>query len=332
MRITTNQVLRNYQSNLSKSTALLNNASNRVLTQRNFSKASEDPTSAAKAYKLRKEYLNNENYLENVESTISHLDAVESSAMQMSTVTQEANALILQSLNGTTSTEQAKVLATSLREMQESLVLSANSKLGEKFLFGGQTTDEVPFELVNGRLQYFGLEVSSTDSTVQDQLKTMADAEINVDLGFGIAFDSSGKVVANSAFNTAFSGLDALGYGQNADGTNNNIVDLLGQIADELEKDPLDTDAISDLSLQFEDSKSSLTNFITNLGTKSTFLEATQTRLDDNRITLNEKIIAIEDVDLEEAITDYSWAQTAYNAALKVGNSILSQSFIDFMS
>jgi len=329
MRITTNQVLRNYQSNLSKSNTELSNARDRVMTKRNFNKVSEDPASAAKAYKLRKEYTDNENYLENVQNTISHFDAVESSAMQMNEIAKGANALILEGINGTTSIEQRKTIATSLRKMQESLVLSANSKLGETFLFGGQTTDSVPFELVDGKLQYFGMDVSSTDPTVQADLEAMSNEKIMVDLGFGMSF-SGGNVVENSAFNTAFSGLTPLGLGQ-SNGMENNIVNLLGEVADELENETINEDKLGDLSKQFDEARSNLTDFVTVLGTQSNFLTATKERLDDNRITLNEKIVSTENVDLAEAITDYSWAQFAYNAALKVGNSILSQSFIDFM-
>ena len=47
---------------------------------------------------------------------------------------------------------------------------------------------------------------------------------------------------------------------------------------------------------------------------------------------LNEQILEIEQVDMADAITEFSWAQYCYNAALKVGNSILSQSLIDYMS
>lgn len=39
----------------------------------------------------------------------------------------------------------------------------------------------------------------------------------------------------------------------------------------------------------------------------------------------------VEGIDMAKAITDYMWNQYAYNAALKVGTSILSPSFIDFM-
>jgi flagellar hook-associated protein 3 FlgL len=250
--------------------------------------------------------------------------------MEMSSIATEANTLILEAISDTSSEESRATIATSLRELQESLVSSANAKLGDTFLFGGQTTDEVPFELVDGKLQYFGIEVSSTDSDVQAQLDEMADAAIYVDLGFGLSY-TNGNLDTNSAFNTAVSGLNALGYGQ-SDGMDNNLVDLLGQIADELENDTIDSDTLDDLSNQFTDAKNSLTNYIAALGTKSTFLESTQSRLEDNQITLNEKIVSVENVDLEEAISEYSWAQYAYNAALKVGTSILSQSFIDFMS
>ncbi|WP_304508380.1 flagellin N-terminal helical domain-containing protein [Anaerotignum sp.] len=331
MRITTSQVLRNYQTNLSKSTSELNDTRNRVLTKRNFTKASEDPAAAATAYKLRKEYSDVGDHLDNVNEAISHLDAVESSAMGMSSIAKEANALILEGISGTSSTESRQTIANSLREMQESIVMSANSKLGDAFLFGGETTDAVPFELVDGKLQYYGLDVSSTDADVQSQLKEMENGKIYVDIGFGLSFDN-GSLDENSAFNTAFSGLSALGYGQTEDGMDKNIVNLMGEVADELEKEPIDQDKLDELSKQFEECKNNITDFVTVLGTKSNFLDTTKERLEDNQITLNEKIVTVENVDLAQAISEYSWAQYAYNAALKVGTSILSQSFIDFMS
>lgn len=322
-------MLRNYQSNLSKTNYELNSSREKVLTKRNFNRISEDPAAASKAFKLRKEYLQNEDYLENVKSVISHFDAVESSAMQMNDIVKEANSLILEGINGSSSHEQRKTIAISLRKMQESLVLSANSKFGDTFLFGGQNTSSIPFELKDGKLFYFGNDVASADPDVQKKLEDMSNENILVDLGFGLTSDA-GKIVNNSAFNTAFSGLNVLGFGTEA-GVDKNIVNLLGQVADELEKPELDDAKIKELTNQFDISKNEMLDFVTVLGTKSKFLEETESRLTDNKLTLNEKIVSLENVDLSEAITNYSWSQFAYNAALKVGNSILSQSFIDFM-
>ena len=43
-------------------------------------------------------------------------------------------------------------------------------------------------------------------------------------------------------------------------------------------------------------------------------------------------MLDLEQVDLAEAITNLSWQQYCYNSALKIGNQLLSQSLIDYMS
>ena len=53
--------------------------------------------------------------------------------------------------------------------------------------------------------------------------------------------------------------------------------------------------------------------------------------LEDNFYNLQEQYSDIEDVDMADAITSLVWAQYCYNAALKVGNSILSESLMDYL-
>ena len=60
-------------------------------------------------------------------------------------------------------------------------------------------------------------------------------------------------------------------------------------------------------------------------------LSSNKSQLQDNAYSLQEQIVSIEDVDPADAITAYSWAQYCYNAALKVGNSILSESLMDYL-
>ena len=47
---------------------------------------------------------------------------------------------------------------------------------------------------------------------------------------------------------------------------------------------------------------------------------------------MKEQIHDLEDMDEAEAISSFIWAQYCYNAALKVGNSVLSESLMDYMS
>ena len=48
-------------------------------------------------------------------------------------------------------------------------------------------------------------------------------------------------------------------------------------------------------------------------------------------VDTNAQILDVMQVDLAEAITNFSWQQYCYNAALKIGNQLLSQSLIDYM-
>lgn len=67
------------------------------------------------------------------------------------------------------------------------------------------------------------------------------------------------------------------------------------------------------------------------LDAKADFIQSNQKQLESNSYTLNEQIVSLENVDLAEAISAYSWAQYCYNAALQAGNSILSQSLMDYL-
>jgi len=68
------------------------------------------------------------------------------------------------------------------------------------------------------------------------------------------------------------------------------------------------------------------------LDTKAAFLDGNSTRLTFDVKALNEQILGIEEIDPVAAITSLSWAQYCYNAGLKIGTSILSQSLIDYMN
>ena len=65
---------------------------------------------------------------------------------------------------------------------------------------------------------------------------------------------------------------------------------------------------------------------------KAAFLEHTEDQLIETSQILNEQISSLDFCDPAEAITNLMWSQYAYNATLKVGNTLLSNSFIDFMS
>lgn len=265
----------------------------------------------------------------------------------------------LEALNGTNwNAETRRTYAAAFRQAQESMTMSMNASYADKFSFGGADGAEAPFELVpvekkdaggntildaNGdpvmtkELRYRGVPVDVDNGSAEyAKLKSMAGETVYVDLGFGLTTgtDNNGRTtIANSsAFNTSLPGINAIGYGKNEDGSSQNLITLAGQLADILEQPEFDVDAYKKALNAFDESRNRVLDNLTTLGTKTNFLETTKTRLEDEELALTKQMHNVVDVDMAEAITEFSWAQYAYNAALKMGTSILSPSFIDFMS
>ncbi len=343
MRITTNAILRNYNKNLSTSMKNLDTMRNRVMTQRKYMSTAEDPSSALRATALERKYAKNNDYLDTVDDIQSHQNAQEDSAMQISNI-----ALVLakqygiEGMNGTNhSKETRQTYADAWRGAQQSMLLSLNATYGDEYVFGGSDAKNVPFTLeeVNGKqvLKYRGEDVTNGDPKV---LEALSKDSHFIDLGFGLDVtnvtppNNSGQYSIDpaTAFNTSLPGINLVGYGQDADKDPKNMVLLAGMVADELEKEPFDYDRYKELVGKFEDGRNDLLSEVTILGTQTEFLTTTKERLENNKIQIAEDYDNVVNVDMAEAIMDFSWAQYVYNASLKVGNNILTPSFIDFMN
>lgn len=338
LRITTSALIRNYKSNLGKSISNLDLARTKVMTQRNFTKGYQDPTGAVRESALNWKYAKNQDYIDAIDDAQSFQNAQEDAITQINTQARYLSRQYgLEAMNGTNWTEDVrKTYAAAFREAQKSMTMSMNATYGDKFVFGGADGGHTPFELKTEddgtiTLLYRGVDVNHPDAT--GELDQMSREEVYTDLGFGLTMDENGNVVNSSAFNTSLPGINVVGYGTQADNPDisNNIIILAGQIADELEKEDFDVEKYRELITAFDGSRGRLLDNLTTIGTRTNFLETTKSRLEDQQINLTEQFDNVVNVDMAEAITEFSWAQYAYNAALKIGTNILTPSFIDFM-
>ena len=161
------------------------------------------------------------------------------------------------------------------------------------------------------------------------------------DLGLGLQEDGkTGEVIGSSVFNVALQGINFLGYGVDVDGDPKNIVSIISRMGQILLNCDATTGAFAEgerdefqrLADKFEASAALLQDKHIELDTQADFLKSNQTQLESMAYTLEQQFLGIEDVDPAEAISQLSWAKYCYNTALKVGNSILSQSLMDYIN
>lgn len=185
--------------------------------------------------------------------------------------------------------------------------------------------------------------ISETDYNAEkleaEKLKFLAGEKQFVDIGLGFQEDENGNLIESSGFNVALNGLTFLGYGKDADGDPKNIYSLVQEmrkIADSVPVEglwPTDTyEQFRGLVLKLEDASSEFkTQFIDHTAS-TTKLENNAKLLENNHDTLQLQYSELEDVDMADAITSFLWASYCYNAALKMGNSVLSESLMDYLS
>lgn len=327
MRITTGMMTNRYIRNLNKSAKEMNYLNEKVYTGRKFFKGSDDPVSAIKAYKLRREYRSTEIYDGNIRDVESFLTAAESSLMEISNNLETVYTSYLKGITGTMGPEDREIIAKELETLQASILTSLNAKFEDRYIFGGTSKDELPFTVKDGELYFKGYNVNLPAN--EAVLKELEDEVINIDLGLGITFNGE-DLNSDTVFDISMSGLKFMGYGEK-DGIANNLYTLIGDIKEQLLREDFSMDNISPYLEKFEEQKKQVLVRVTDLGSKVNYLNYLKTRNEDNQFNLNKKILDVEHVDPAEAIIDFKMQEYSYNAALAMGNKILQNSFIDFI-
>lgn len=365
-RITTNGMMTKYKTNLMKSYNSLANVSERVTTGRNFNSYAESPTKAAQAFQLRRNRWNVENQIANSKQVRHKFqqawDCLEDTYQDIGVKLGKYSAL---RADNAADEGGRNALGEVLKGAAESVMQTMNAKYGENFVFSGADGATVPFSWSDdGKVLYRGKEVDclTTDQNYTWMEESIENEHTFVDLGMGMKEDPvTGKLIEASAFDTALNGVDYIGYGYQEvelnDGKGtvnvpNNIISLLnqmGQIYCDCDTNSGDfpnktyTDPVTGNSFSAAEMAEALEKGLGNtlneihskyieLDTRATFVNTNEERLESLDDSLNEQITSIEDTDPADAITALMWAQYSYNAALRIGTNLLSQSLLDYMS
>ncbi len=269
IRVTTNNTLHMYQSNLMRSTNQLYSAMSKMMTGRNFDSYSANPAGATRAFRIysslnatNAQSSNNKTVVNKFSTAYSALDSViDKIALEMGDVP---------ALGGLDNTHLSNLNSYGqiIDEGAEAIVQMLNGKYSNDYLFNGNETSEAPFAIVTDQtgkdvltfrgwrvdvpnngdtyLDLGGNPVQMTDTSVTPPVtRDMTNADVYaklqemsgeaqwVDIGLGFEVDpATGSVVDNTAFNAALSGLDIMEFGVDEDGDPKNIVSLMLQIAD----------------------------------------------------------------------------------------------------
>ncbi|MFT7669341.1 MAG: flagellar hook-associated protein 3 FlgL [Planctomycetota bacterium] len=136
-------VQRGLNSNLSK----LAHAQERVATGKRILRPSDDALGTARSLGMRRRLGLLERFQESVSYTRPALETGTSALEDVSGILSEARSLIVTSMSGSMNPADRKVMSQQISLILERLVDVANTKVGDRYLFSGTSTDTEPYSL-----------------------------------------------------------------------------------------------------------------------------------------------------------------------------------------
>lgn len=336
MRITHQQLSRNYLKRMNNNLTNLTKSNERMTSERAYNKGYENVTDAGKALRVRKLLANSERYLTNIRDASGRATAAEDCIRSVNSILNKATDLVTEGLNGTFNQDDRDKIATEIKALQDEVFKTMNSSFGDKYLFtaSGNKDGSAPFSVVSGELMYNGTAVDSMTRGTSGQILDATSAPIQynepnyVDIGFGYKVTGN-KVDPNTAFRDTFSGVESFGFGLNSDGMPVNAYSLLGDMVTNLNNG--NRDALAKDLDGIKVSMNALLTSVTEIGARVTTLENTASRLEDEYINLAETQKKLEGLDLSEEIIYNKDFETSWLVTLQLGSKILPQTIFDFI-
>ena len=342
MRITHSMMTRNYMSSVNKNLKNLTNSNDRLSSQRAFNKASEDVSGAARALRVRRLLRENEQAVTTIKDLYATYEAAEDSLMAINNIVGTITEDLVRGMSGTMDVQDREKLAREVENLQEHVLQTMNAKFSDKFLFGasGNADGSAPFTVgADGALSYNGQAVDAMGADASGKpLVAPGGAPIAfnkpnyVDIGLGFELTGTGMDASadpRTAVVNNFSGVEAFGFGVDADGNPKNVYSLLGKVAADLRvgnSSTLSTDLDAVKAMH-----SALLTQVTDMGNRSDFIEQTSARLENDILNLQEVQNRVEAVPLEQEMMYNKDFEMSWMVTLQLGSKILPPSIFNFL-
>jgi flagellar hook-associated protein 3 FlgL len=146
MRVTDKMGIDQVISNLQKNRGEMSELQGKAATQKRINKPSDDPVAAARVLAYRTDERQTAQFQKNINVARSFLEFTDVSLNEMSDVLMRMKELAIQQANDAgSSAETRRIVAEEVGQTYKQFVQISNRKLGDRYVFGGENTNQPPF-------------------------------------------------------------------------------------------------------------------------------------------------------------------------------------------
>ncbi len=296
MRVTTTQAQRATLTTLQGNLQRLLAAQNQAATGRRFERASEDPAATADILRVDTRLAAFSQYERNLDTAIARGEAEDRVLAQITNLVDRAGELAIAQSSSSADAQTRTIARAELEQVIEQLVGLGNTRFGEGFLFGGTRSQSAPLSNTPTGTPPF----IADNAALGDPALEIAEGITAVPVhNAHTIFRDTGLMAAMGALSTALETDDVAGI----------------------------TGAIDTL----RDVQSNVQALVGETGARVNQFETAKGEVGEARLEARVQRSAVADIDIADAVANFSQAQTAYQAALSAASRVLNLNITDYL-
>lgn len=300
MRITNNMTAQAQLDGLSLNMTALLKVQEQVSSGNRLQAASDDPAAATRIVSTNSSLASLDQYLTNVQRASSRVSTEDGVLQQVNDILARVKQIGVQQATVTTTDQLRAGAAAEVNQLFQQIVSLGNTKFGDEFLFGGDQSQTEPFTATGAG--------ATLDYTANNTQGTRA---ITTGDGQTLQISHSGKQLLQDT----------------------GVLDAVKQLARSL--DPASStygqDSIGTALNSVDQAITSIQSVVGDVGATAQRLDVAQQNLDAYKTNLTTFKSNLSDVDVEQAVTELTNRQMAYQAAMLATSKVMGLTLTDYL-
>jgi flagellar hook-associated protein 3 FlgL len=301
-RVTTEMVIGSTLADINNTQLAMDRTQGELSSGKTILEPSDNPFGASQVITLQSSLDGLTTYEKSAQGGISWLNTASGALANINEVSQRVRELVIQAANGINNKADLENIADEVQQIAETVKQDADTQYAGQYVFSGTATSTEPYEQGEGKDAYKG-----NEGTIARAIGPGSTVNISVPLS------------------------SVLGNGQGSgDGK---LLDTLRTIAQHLrEGTPAAIETVSGADLKALDGNlDALANVQADAGAATDQLNTAVTRVQDLQTTTTEQLSNVQDANIAQVAVEFSNEQSAYDAALRAGASIVQESLLEFL-
>lgn len=302
MRITEGMTNRVVLHDLGKAKASLTRLQREISSGKRITRPADDPFGTGRTLQLSGELEGFKQYKANVDDGLGWVTATETALARITDTVQRARELLVQGGNDSNGQVAREGIAAEIEALTEAVKQEADVTYDGRYIFAGTETETRPYELGTAD------EYAGNGGQIMRAIGAGVALPVNVDIQ---------TLLGNGA---------AAGDNKLLDVLRDIATDLRGGTAENAEN--LRGTDLERLSANLDE----LTRVRAVVGATTNRLQTAGTRLEQLEEASLNQLSQVWNVDMAEALVNYSTQQAGYETALRAGSTLIQPSLMDFLS